>query len=122
MNSVVSAYESSTIVSSKDDIECNPSPLLPHNSWINLGLRGSGMHIGHLNVRGIRLGEKVDQIKIMLHSRKNNICMLAISESKLGSGISDSFCSILNFKCFRKHKTQGSGGLLVYVKNDIKCI
>lgn len=122
MNSVVSAYEASTIVSSTDDIECNSSPLLAHNSLINLGLRGSGMHIGHLNIRGIRSGEKVDQIKIMLQSRKNNICMLGISESKLGSDIPDNFCSIQNFQCFRKDKTQGSGGLLVYVRNDIKCI
>lgn len=122
MNSVVSAYEAPTIISSVHDIECSSSPLLAHNSLINLGLRGSGMHIGHLNIRGIRSGEKVDQIKIMLQSRKNNICMLGISESKLGSDIPDSFCSIQNFQCFRKDKAQGSGGLLVYVRNDIKCI
>lgn len=120
-NSVDSAYEAPTIISSVHDTECSSSPLLAHNSLINLGLRGSGMHIGHLNIRGIRSGEKMDQIRIMLQSSQNNICMLGISESKLGSDIPDSFCSINNFQCFRKDKKQGSGGLLVYVRNDIKC-
>lgn len=47
--------------------------------------------------------------------------MLGVSESKLGSDIPDSFIQIENFQCFRKDKIQGSGGLLVYVSNDISC-
>lgn len=99
----------------------NSSPLLAQDNLINLGLRGRGMHIGHLNVRGIRSGEKIDQIKIMLQSSENNICMLGISESKLGCDIPDSFLQSDNFHCFRKDKIQGSGGLLVYVRNDVTC-
>ena len=47
--------------------------------------------------------------------------MLGVSESKLGSEIPDSFIQIQNFQCFRKDKMQGSGGLIVYVRNEISC-
>lgn len=115
INSVDNVYDSSVHV-------INVSPLLAQNDLKNLGLRGRGLRIGHLNVQGIRSGEKVDQLKFMLHSKQNNICMLGISESKLGSDIPDSFCQIADFKCYRKDKVQGSGGLLVYVRYDISCI
>ena len=85
------------------------TPLTAHCHVVNLGLRGRGLHLGHLNVRGIRSGEKVDQIKLMLQSKENNITMLGVSESKLGSEIRDSFIQIQNFQCFRKDKMQGSG-------------
>lgn len=101
--------------------DISSSPLTAHSSVVNLGLRGRGMHLGHLNVRGIRSGEKVDQIKLMLQSKENNISMLGVSESKLGSEIPDSFIQIQNFQCFRKDKMQGSGGLIVYVKNEVSC-
>ena len=97
------------------------SPLTAHSHVVNLGLRGRGLHLGHLNVRGIRSGEKVDQIKLMLQSKENNITMLGVSESKLGSEIPDSFIQIQNFQCFRQGKMQGSGGLIVYVRNEISC-
>ena len=42
-----------------------------------------------------------------------------MSESKLGDDIPDSFISIENFQCVRKDKTQGSGGLIVYVRSDV---
>ena len=79
------------------------------------------MHVGHLNIRGIRSGEKMDQIKIMLHSNENDISMLGVSESKLGMDVPDSFIEIDNFQCFRKDKMQGSCGLLVYVRDNISC-
>lgn len=119
-----SLYNVSTVCSSLDSTvhDVSSSPLSAHSSLINLGLRGRGMHIGHINVRGIRSGERVDQLKLMLQSDVNNISMLGVSESKLGSDIPDSFVQIHNFKCFRKDKIQGSGGLLVYVRDDILCI
>ena len=88
---------------------------------INLGLRGRGMHIGHLNIRRIRSGEKLDQIKLMLHSNENDTSMLGVSESKLGENMPDSFIQVGNFQVLRKDKIHGSGGLLVYVRNDITC-
>lgn len=80
------------------------------------------MRVGHINARGIRSGERADQLKLMLHSNVNNISMLGVSESKLGSDIPDSFVQIQNFQCFRKDKIQGSGGLFAYVRDDISCI
>ena len=57
----------------------------------------------------------------MLHSNENDISMLGVSESKLGVDVPDSFIEIDNVHCFRKDKMQGSGGLLVYVRNNISC-
>ena len=116
-NSVGSIYNLSTVCNSIHDIMLSPLPA--HDHLLNLGLRGRGMHIGHLNIRGIRSGEKMDQIKIMLHSSENDISMLGVSESKLGEDVPDSFIEIDNFQVYRKDKIQGSGGLLVYVRNDI---
>ena len=68
--------------------------LLAQDNLFDLELRGKDMHIGHINIRGITSGEKLDQIKIMLHSMEINICMLGWSESKLGGEIPDSFLLI----------------------------
>lgn len=120
ISSVDSLYYVSTVCNSTVH-DLNVSPLSAHGNLTNLGLRGKGMHIGHLNVRGIRSGEKFDQIRIMLRSEENDISMLGLSESKLGCEVPDSFYQIENFQCFRKDKVQGSGGLLIYVKNDVSC-
>ena len=117
-SSVDSLYDASTVYNSS---VCDISPLLAQDNLFNLELRGKGIHIGHINIRGIRSGEKRDQIKIMLHSMENNICMLGLSESKLWGEISDSFLLIENFQCFRRDKALGTGGLLVYVRNDAVC-
>ena len=115
--SVHSLYNASTICNSVHDI--NMSPLLAQSNTMNLRLRGKGMRVGHLNIRGIRAGQKIDQIKMMLHSKENDISVLGVSESKLGDDIPDSFINIENFQCIRKDKKQGSGGLIVYVRSDV---
>ena len=117
--SLGTVYNISTACNSVHDV--TSTPLQAHNNVLNLGLHGRGMHIGHINVRGIRSGEKMDQIKIMLHSNENDISMLGVSESKLGVDVPDSLIEVDSFQVFRKDKIQGSGGLLVYVKNDITC-
>ena len=96
------------------------SPLPAHENLLNLGLRGKGLYIGHLNIQEIRSSEKIDQINTILQS-KDNICMLGLSESKLGSDVPDNFLSIENYQCFRKDRICGAGGLLVYVTNDVVC-
>ena len=113
-------YDGSTIVTScmHNSIE---TPLTAQENLLNLGLRGKGLHIGHLNIQGIRSGEKLDQIKMLLHSDDNNIAMLGLSESKLGSDVPDNFLLIENYQCFRKDMRCGAGGLLVYVKSDVVC-
>ena len=87
---------------------------------LNLNLKGKGMHIGHLNVRGIR--SKFDDVNLMLQSNENDIAILGLSESKLGPNQPESAFHIPDFQVFRKDKTEGSGGLLTYVKDDITCI
>ena len=115
--SMPSLYSASTINDSVHDI--NTSPLQAQCSTMNLRLRGKGMRVGHFNIRGVRAGEKIDQLKMMLQSSANDISVLGVSESKLGDDIPDSFISIENFQCVRKDKTQGSGGLIVYVRSDV---
>ena len=110
-------YNASTICDSVHDI--NLSPLWAQSNTMNLRLRGKGMRVGHLNIRGIRAGEKIDQIKMMLQSSANVISVLGVSESKLGDDIPDSFIRIENFQFLRKDKIQGSGGLIVYVRSDV---
>ena len=105
--SLGTVYNISTACNSVHDV--TSTPLQAHNNVLNLGLHGRGMHIDHLNVRGIRSGEKMDQIKIMLHSNENDISMLGVSESKLGVDVPDSFIEVDNFQVFRKDKIQGSG-------------
>ena len=112
-----SLYNASTLCDSVHDI--NLSPLSAQSSTVNLRLRGKGMRVGHLNIRGIRAGQKIDQIKMMLQSSANDISVLGVSESKLGDDIPDSFIRIENFQFLRKDKIQGSGGLIVYVRSDV---
>ena len=119
LSSIEMSDHASFNCSSVHDI--SSSPLTAHSSVVNLGLRGRGMHLGHMNVRGIHPGEKVVQIRLMLQSNENNISMLGVSESKLACEIPDSFIQIQNFQCFRKNKMQGSGELIVYVRNEISC-
>ena len=45
--------------------DVSSAPLMAHGV-INLGLRCRGMHFGHLNIRGICSGEKIEQIKLIL--------------------------------------------------------
>jgi len=98
----------------------NVTPLCTKNSMTNLGLRGKGMHVGHLNVRGIR--SKIDEVKIMLQSDQNNIAILGLSESKIGSNQPDSAFQIPGFRLFRKDNKEGSGGLISYVREDVTCL
>ena len=90
-------------------------------SQIDLGFKCKGFRIGHINVQG--LGNKIDQIKLLLHSEKNQIQILGLSETKLKEIHSDSFFEVNGYqKPFRRDRRQnGGGGLLVYVKNEVSC-
>ena len=50
------------------------------------------MHIGHLNVNGIR--SKFAQIEVMLNSKDNDIAIFGVTESKLGPNQPDAFFNI----------------------------
>ena len=90
-------------------------------SQIDLGFKCKGFRIGHINVQG--LGNKIDQIKLLLHSEKNQIQILGLSETKLKEIHSDSFFEVNGYqKPFRRDRRQNGGGrLLVYVKNEVSC-
>ncbi|MCG8034833.1 MAG: hypothetical protein JAZ03_22035 [Candidatus Thiodiazotropha taylori] len=99
------------------------SSSIPESSFntANLGLRGKGLRIGHINIQG--LGNKFDEIKIMLQSNSNKIHILGLSETKLSDLHPDSVFEVNEFqKPFRKDRGSNGGGLLVYVKTGISCI
>ena len=94
-------------------------------SMLNLGLSKKGFKMGHLNIQGIQ--NKIDQLDLLLNSSKNDIDILGLSESKLNSSHMNSFFKINNYQTFRKDRListdrpQHGGGLIVYVKDGIKC-
>ena len=90
-------------------------------SQVDLGFKCKGFRIGHINVQG--LGNKFDQIKLMLNSNQNQIQILGLSETKLKDIHVDSFFEVNGYqKPFRRDRKQNSGGgLLVYVKNEVSC-
>ena len=50
---------------------------------LNLGLRDKGFRIGHLNIQGLHVTNKIDQLKLLLQPEQNFIHILGISETKL---------------------------------------
>ena len=115
--------------SSMRSLLCNTSHKTAHDiteqtsscDATNLGLRGKGLRIGHMNIQG--LSNKVDQVKYMLQSDSNRIHMFGISETKLNDYHADSVFEIIGYqKPFRKDRTSNGGGLLVYVKDGISCV
>lgn len=85
----------------------------------NLGLRGKGLRIGHMNIQG--LSNKIDQLKVMLQSNYNKIHVFGLSETKLNDHHRDSVIEIEGYQKFRKDRPSNGGGLLVYVKDGISC-
>ena len=91
-----------------------------------LNLCNAGMHIGHLNVQGLQ--NKFDQIALMLDSENNDIHVLGLSETKLKDFHPDDAFAINNYQLYRKdreitsERTEDGGGLIVYVKEGIKCV
>ena len=91
------------------------------NHLLDLGLRCKGFRMGHLNIQGI--SNKIEQVRLLLESDKNQIHVLGFSETKLNVTHPDSIFEINGFqKPFRKDReTNSGGGLLVYVKEGICC-
>ena len=87
------------------------------NYLFDLGLQCKGFRIGHINIQGV--SNKIDQVRLLLESEKNQIHVLGLSETKLNVLHPDSAFQINGFqKPFRKdRKINSGGGLLVYVKD-----
>lgn len=86
---------------------------------LDLGFRCKGFRMGHINIQGV--SNKIDQVRLLLESDKNQIHVLGLSESKLNAMHPDSAFEINGFqKPFRKDREINSGGgILVYVKDGI---
>ena len=91
------------------------------NQLLDLGLKCKGFRMGHMNIQG--LSNKMDQVRLLLESDKNQIHVLGLSETKLNDIHPDSVFEINGFqKPFRKDRlTNSGGGVLVYVKEGISC-
>ena len=91
------------------------------NQLHDLGLKGKGFRMGHMNIQG--LSNKIDQVRLLLESEQNQIHVLGLSETKLNVIHPDSAFEINGFqKPFRKDRIINSGGgLIVYVKEGISC-
>ena len=81
---------------------------------LDLGLKCKGFRMGHINIQGI--SNKIDQVRMLLESDKNQIHVLGLSETKLNDIHPDSAFQVNGFqKPFRWDREANSGGgILVY--------
>ena len=64
--------------------------------------------MGHMNIQG--LSNKMDLVRLLLESDKNNIHVLGLSETKLNDTHPDTFFEVNGFqKPFRKDRLANSG-------------
>ena len=91
------------------------------NYLLDLGLKCKGFRMGHINIQGI--SNKIDQVRMLLESDKNQIHVLGLSETKLNDIHPDSAFQVNGFqKPFRRDREANSGGgILVYVRDGISC-
>lgn len=76
---------------------------------LNLGFKDKGFRIGHLNVQGV--GNKIDQLRLLLQSEQNLIHILGISETKLSHVHPDTAFDINGYqKPFRRDRPENAGG------------
>ena len=81
--------------------------------------------MGHLNVQGIQ--NNIEQVDLLLNSSENDIQLLGLSESKLNANHTNVFSKIRTYQLFRKDRIvsadrpEQAGGIIVYVKDEIKC-
>ncbi|MCU7958190.1 MAG: hypothetical protein KZQ67_16545, partial [gamma proteobacterium symbiont of Bathyaustriella thionipta] len=109
-----------TFITTHDMSDENAPYLSNTNYLLDLGLRCKGFRMGHINIQGI--SNKIDQVRLLLGSDKNQIHVLGLSETKLNVSHPDSAFVIDGFQApFRRdRKINSGGGLLVYVKNDVR--
>ena len=107
------------------DNNVNISHSLSHDNDITSNLFGNMQNlrknylnhimIGHLNVNS--LGSKLTEIKEL-----QNLCkidVLVLSETKLDGSYKQEVLDIDGYSCIRQDKRSNSGGLLMYISNDI---
>ena len=72
------------------------------------------MLLGHLNINSV--GNKFESTNELI---KNNFNIFIVTESKLGSGFSDSQFHIPGYRLFRKDGNKNGGGLMCCINYDL---
>ena len=104
----------------RDDAELNSTENQP---VINDGFsdiknclhRQPGLNVGHLNAEGLR--GKLPKIKFLL--LETGLDILAITETKLPSNVSDEEMGIEGYFVARKDRDSNAGGVLLYYKQTL---
>ena len=111
---VVSSYNDKTNENLKNDDNCVVPDVYSNvktirNSFMN------NIIICHLNINS--LSSKLDEIKQLQNECKLDVMVL--SETKLDESYKQEIIDIDGYSCVRQDKRSNSGGLLVYISNDI---
>lgn len=118
-NDVISDRNSGDVMS-----EMNPNNIISNSNVFNStesilkSLRESYQNnviIGHINVNSLR--NKFTEVENLL--MKSRFEILALSETKLDCSDKDACFSVKNYSLYRQDKRSNSGGLVIYVKNNI---
>ncbi len=81
-------------------------------------LKPRGLFGGHLNVRSVV--SKTEQLTHLLLN--SNLDYLCLSETWLQQSTPINVYSVPRYQCFRRNRAEGrGGGVLIYVKDNIKC-
>jgi len=79
---------------------------------VDMKLNAKGFNIGHLNVQGI-VG-KIDQIKLMLSSKENNVAILGLTETKLNANHNDDLFHCQGYNKPLRRDRETARGVLLY--------
>ena len=89
-------------------------PDLSQEKWF----KQKGLNIIHLNIH--YLYSKFDELKILLR-QQNNLDILCFCETFLNDTFSDAEIQLENNQLFRKDRQTNGGGLVIYVKENLRC-
>ena len=78
-----------------------------------------GLNIMHLNIH--YLYSKLDKLKILL-SQTNEIDVICLCETFLNENFSNEEIKLENYQLFRRDRETNGGGLVVYVKENLRCL
>ena len=91
------------------------SPASPiERNWF----QNKGLNIMHLNIH--YLYSKLDELKILLNQTKE-IDIICLCETFLNEEFSNEEVRLENYQLFRKDRKTNGGGLVIYVKDSLRC-
>ena len=78
-------------------------------------LKTRGLHFCHLNVNSLL--SKVDELRDITNYVK--LAILGITESKLGSSVTNAEVNINGYSIIRNDRSRNGGGVACYIRNDL---